>query len=181
MSSGGPDLDEILFDDIRDALQPGCDTPTPDVCSFPTIDNYEIVREIHRGGQGIVFEAVQRNPERKVALKVLLRGSFSSVAERQRFEREVRWISSVTHPNIVTIYDSGFVDGQPFYTMELVDGTTLNSDLRFQRPQESSAGIAREHIIRCIRLVIQICEAVSCFQRRGLIHRDQTGKHSAGQ
>lgn len=172
MSADGPINDGSLFDDVRDALRGQSHSGASHKTAPPEVDNYTIVREIHRGGQGIVYEAIQRNPERRVALKVLLHGNFSSPAERQRFEREVRWISSVTHPGIVTIYDSGFVEGQPFYSMELIDGLTLSADKRFQRSEPANATAGQEYVRRCVRLVIQICQAVSCFQRRGLIHRD---------
>lgn len=171
--SDDSNIDDLLFAEIGKALRSSSGARNERAqFAFPQIDNFEIVRELHRGGQGIVFEAMQQNPARRVALKVLLHGSFSSPQQRYRFEREVQLIASLNHPNIVTIFDSGTVDGQPFYVMEYLDGKPLNRDSRFERPNSGSPSECRRHIKKCLKLVQSVCEAVTCFQQRGLIHRD---------
>ena len=81
--------------------------------SFP---GYRVVRELHRGGQGIVYEAIQKSTKRKVAIKILLAGAHASPSARRRFEREIELIAQLKHPNIIAIYDSGATkEGLPFF------------------------------------------------------------------
>lgn len=167
-----PNADDALFAEIKDVLQSSAVTNANHLTVLPPIENFQIVRELHRGGQGIVYEAMQQNPQRRVALKVLLHGNFSSARQRLRFDREVQWIAGLNHPNIVTVYDSGFVDGQPFYAMEFVEGSALNHDVRFRRPDNGSPRQAQLHVRRTLEVLETICGAVTCFQQHGLIHRD---------
>ena len=82
--------------------------------SMPTIEGYQFVRELHRGGQGVVYQAVQKSTKRKVAVKVLLEGPYASKSARRRFEREIELVASLKHPNIVSVYHSGQTpDGRP--------------------------------------------------------------------
>ncbi|UCE62478.1 MAG: zf-HC2 domain-containing protein [Phycisphaerales bacterium] len=78
-----------------------------------SIEGYEILHEIHRGGQGVVYKAVQLATKRTVALKVLLHGPYASAKQQHRFEREIDVIASLQHPNIVTVYDSGLSSESP--------------------------------------------------------------------
>src|SRR5262249_55594672 len=91
------------------------------------LTGYEIVREIHRGGQGGVVEAVQRSTGRTVAIKWMRQGAFASASDRVRFEREVRVLAQLNHPNIVTIHDSGTTPtGDSYFVMNYVRGLTLD-------------------------------------------------------
>ncbi len=72
-----------------------------------SIEGYEVLSEIHRGGQGVVYKAIQQATKRTVALKVLLEGPYASAKQRLRFEREIDLVAGLRHPNIVTVYDSG--------------------------------------------------------------------------
>ena len=72
-----------------------------------TIEGYEVLSEIHRGGQGVVYKAVQKATKRTVALKILLEGPYASARLRHRFEREIDLVAGLQHPQIVTVYDSG--------------------------------------------------------------------------
>ena len=78
--------------------------PSPPPNSFA---GYKIVREIHRGGQGVVYQAFQASTRRKVAIKVMKEGPFAGSADKARFEREVQVLGQLKHPNIVTVHDSG--------------------------------------------------------------------------
>lgn len=94
---------------------------------IPQISGYDEVRELSRGGQGVVFTAVQRSTKRKVAIKLLLDGALASEARRRRFEREVDLAASLRHPHIVRLYDSGVtVDGNPYYVMDYIEGEPLD-------------------------------------------------------
>ena len=68
---------------------------------------YSIIGEMHRGGQGVIYQAHHASTKRVVALKLLLEGSFASESKRARFEREIDIASTLHHPHIATIYDRG--------------------------------------------------------------------------
>ncbi len=132
--------------------------PPPD--TFP---GYEIVREIHRGGQGAVYLAIQKTTRRKVAIKVMHGGPHVGSSGRARFEREVQILGQLNHPNIVRILDSGTtVDGGFFYVMDYVSGRTLEEHVAATKPP----------IIDVLRLFIKICDGANAAHLKGVIHRD---------
>lgn len=126
---------------------------------------YRILREIGRGGMGVVYEAEQANPRRRVALKVV-RSSFDGEALRRRFEREAKVLGRLHHPGIAAIYEAGTAEvwgrEEPYFAMELVNGPTLLDYL------ESRSTTERERL----RLFVQICRAVEHAHQHGIIHRD---------
>ncbi len=83
-----------------------------------TFPGYEIIREVHRGGQGVVYEATQRSTNQPVAIKILHEGAVTNPAVRARFEREVQILGQLRHPNIVAIHDGGTVSGRFYYVMD---------------------------------------------------------------
>ncbi len=130
----------------------------------PQIAGYEELREIDRGGQGVVFSAVQRSTRRRVAIKLLKDGAYASQRARRRFEREIDAVAALRHPGIVTIYDSGATDtGDLYLVMEFVEGTPLD---RFA----ARSGDRSPH--RWVAMVAGIAEAVHHAHLRGVIHRD---------
>ena len=127
------------------------------------IDGYEIIEEINRGGQGIVYHAIQNSTKREVALKVLREGVYASPAARKRFEREIELVSALRHPNIVTVFDSGRTrDGRKYLVMDFVRGQALSRWLRANAPA------LREQLT----LYTKVCKAVNAAHQRGVIHRD---------
>jgi tetratricopeptide (TPR) repeat protein len=106
--------------------------PTPTV-----IGDFQIVREIGRGGMGVVFEAVQTSLGRKVALKILSSGLGLTPQAVQRFQREAESAARLHHTNIVPIYATGTHDGIHFYAMELVEGPSLDHVVREMRGAET--------------------------------------------
>jgi serine/threonine protein kinase len=127
------------------------------------VRGYEILREVHRGAQGVVYRAQQLTTRRTVALKVLLRGAFATSRQRLRFEREIDLVAGLSHPNIVTVYDSGrTADGRHWFAMEYVDGEALD---RF-------VAARRLPLRELLRLFGSICGAVTHAHQRGVIHRD---------
>ncbi len=128
-----------------------------------SIEGYEITRELHRGGQGVVYQAVQKSTKRKVAIKVLLQGPYASQRQRHRFEREVDVVAGLQHPNIVTIFDCGVTqDDRHFFAMEYIHGQPLDAYIS-DKPLS---------IDDALRLFTKICAAVSYAHQRGVIHRD---------
>ena len=100
----------------------------------PTLGRYTIERRLGIGGMGIVYAAFDPELERSVALKVL-RSGMAADAE-QRLLREARAMARLAHPNVVTVYEVGSVDGRDYIAMELVDGENLVDWKRTQKPDE---------------------------------------------
>ncbi|MCK6486680.1 MAG: serine/threonine protein kinase [Phycisphaerae bacterium] len=124
---------------------------------------YQIVREVHRGGQGIVYQAIQRATKRKVAIKVLLEGPYASKAARRRFEREIELVAQLRHAHIIGIFDSGRTnDGRQYCVMDYVPGVPLDRYVR-------EAKLALE---AALELFAKVCNAVNYAHQRGVIHRD---------
>lgn len=167
--SGSKKSDRELIEGALRAAQPRSKAPIhedllPPADAFP---GYEVVREIHRGGQGVVYQAVQKATTRKVAIKVLHMGPFGGSKGRTRFEREVAILAQLEHPNIVSILDSGITSEshgkQCFYVMDYVSGQTLDGFL---------AKSASRPIQETLALFLKICEAVNAAHLKGITHRD---------
>ena len=94
--------------------------------SRKTLGDFRIVREIGRGGMGIVYEAIQQSLNRRVALKVASVDATQSVRQLQRFRREAEAAAKLHHTNIVPIYGTGEDDGLSYYAMQLIDGIPLS-------------------------------------------------------
>jgi len=91
------------------------------------VDGYTIVGKLGEGGMGVVWEAEQERPRRRVALKVMRSSHAVDELHARLFQREVETLGRLKHPNIAAIYESGHTaDGRDFFAMELVQGTTLD-------------------------------------------------------
>lgn len=130
------------------------------------IPGYEIIREIHRGGQGVVYEALQLSTKRPVAVKVMKQGPFATIADRARFEREVETLSRLNHPNIVAVHDAGVVSGVHYFVMNYVDGDALDDAVAAMRTRGEAS------IAAIVDLFVKVCDAVHAAHLRGIIHRD---------
>ncbi len=127
-----------------------------------SLAGYQILGIINRGGHGVVYEAFQKSTKRKVAIKLLREGPFASAMERARFDREVQILGQLSHPNIVTIHDSGNAAGNMFFVMDYIRGQPLDLYV---------AGMTGT-IRTLLKLFAEICEAVQEAHLRGVIHRD---------
>lgn len=129
------------------------------------IGRYRIVRQIGRGGMGIVYEAVQDSPRRTVALKVLQPGLVRANTLR-RFRRESQILGLLSHPGIANIHDAGTCDlgfgEMPYFAMEFVDGVPLTQYVKQHELDDRAI----------LTVVIRICDAVQHAHERGVIHRD---------
>jgi eukaryotic-like serine/threonine-protein kinase len=149
----------------RDALRSsGGDAETASEPPPPPaeVGDYLILREVGRGGMGVVYHAQHRGLRRMVALKMILAGGFASEAQRERFRREAELAARVQHPNIVQVYDVGLHDGRPFLAMEWVAGGTL-ADRRGGEPWP-----ARE----AAGFLESVARAIEAAHQRGVVHRD---------
>ena len=153
-----PDTDEIT---VETAI-----TPVPRVPV--SIGEYRILGKLGEGGMGVVYEALQQNPRRKVALKVVRGGRLVDELQLKMFQREVETLARLKHANIGAIYESGCTEeGQHYFAMELVRGDTLDAWLR-KRP----ASLGREELELRLYLFRRIADAVHYAHQRGVIHRD---------
>jgi WD40 repeat protein/serine/threonine protein kinase len=91
------------------------------------LGDFRIVREVGRGGMGVVYEAEQVSLGRRVALKLLPHRGLLDARQRQRFEREAKAAAKLHHTNIVPVFGTGEHDGQPYYVMQLIDGQGLDA------------------------------------------------------
>ncbi|HMN95947.1 MAG TPA: serine/threonine-protein kinase [Phycisphaerales bacterium] len=133
--------------------------PLPPAGTFP---GYEVIRVLSRGGQGVVYLALQQSTRRQVAIKVPREGSFARFDDLARFEREMETLAKLDHPNIVTILDRGTADGRHWFAMDFIAGPTL--DLWVGESQRS-----REEVLDTFA---KICRAVHAAHMQGIIHRD---------
>lgn len=135
-----------------------------------TLGNYQILREIGEGGMGVVFEAEQQSPRRKVALKMIRGGRYAGERLRRLFQREAEALGRLKHPVIATIYESGeSEDGQPYLAMELVGGQKLDDWLR---TWPRAAQLRKAEALPLLRIFRAICDGVIYAHQNGVIHRD---------
>jgi serine/threonine-protein kinase len=132
-----------------------------DLASGTVIAGYRITGLLGRGGMGVVYRGEHLHLGRPVAFKLLARGHPERF--RQRFVRESRVAASLSHPNIVTVYDAGESDGALWIAMQLVEGTDLRRLLLESAPRESAQVAA---------ITAQVASALDTAHAAGLIHRD---------
>jgi hypothetical protein len=129
------------------------------------IPDVEGAEEIGRGGFGVVYKAHQSRFDRTVAVKVLEQAQLDE-SGRQRFERECKALGALSgHPNVVTIYDSGFTPnaGWPFLVLEYLPDGSLGDRVDREGPLD---------IDQATELIIKICGALETAHRTGVLHRD---------
>jgi len=162
--AGGPDVGE-MFRVIGRTGVVGADLG-PDT----QIGDYTILREIGRGGMGVVYEARQRNPDRLVALKVIKRQGPVDALHVKLFEREVQALARLKHPGIAAIYDAGHTDDERhFFAMELIPGETL---LNYANASGSGSLHQPLRTRERLELFCKTCDAINYAHQRGVIHRD---------
>ena len=131
------------------------DTPT----SMTHIGKYEILAELGRGGMGVVYRAEDKNIGREVAIKTL---TDATPELRQRFLVEAR-SGVLNHQNIVTVYDFGEQDGNPYIVMEYLHGDSLEKVLRGAKPLT---------LVEKLEIVRQVCQGLGYAHHKGVVHRD---------
>ena len=124
--------------------------------------DFELLAEIGRGGMGVVYKVRQLSLDRVVALKMILRGDLASASDVARFRAEAESAARLEHPHIVSVYEVGEHDGRPFFSMQLIEGTTLSAKL--------ANGPLLPH--EAATLLIPVCRAIAHAHRCGVLHRD---------
>ena len=137
-------------------------TSTDDRAPPKLPDDYEVVREIGRGGMGVVYLVKQKSLGRQVAVKVLRPGETTYGPIVQRFMEEARHLARLRHPNIVSVHETGSAGDEPYFTMDFVEGESL------------AAILARERLspTRAVAILKQAAEGVRHAHEQGIIHRD---------
>src|SRR5437773_6568586 len=124
--------------------------------------DYELLNEIGRGGQGVVFRARQKSLNRIVALKVIGLGQWATKAHLKRFRFEAEAAASLDHPCIVPIYEVGERDGQCYFSMKFIEGGQLDEVVK-QTPIS---------IRRAVELIAKVARTVNYAHEHGILHRD---------
>jgi WD40 repeat protein/tRNA A-37 threonylcarbamoyl transferase component Bud32 len=126
------------------------------------VGDYELLEQIGEGGMGVIYRARQLSLQRLVAVKMIRADRLASPADVLRFRSEAEVVASLDHPNIVPIYEVGEHQGQPFFSMKLIEGGSLA-----QRPPQ----LARDPSAAA-RVLVAVARAVHQAHQHGVLHRD---------
>jgi serine/threonine protein kinase/Tfp pilus assembly protein PilF len=126
------------------------------------LGDYELLEEIGRGGQGVVFRARQKSLNRTVALKVISLGQWASKAHLKRFRLEAEAAARLEHPGIVPIHEVGERDGSCYFSMQFIEGGQLDEVVR-REPMP---------IRRAVELIAKVARTVHYAHEHGILHRD---------
>jgi eukaryotic-like serine/threonine-protein kinase len=150
------------LDALFAASEPGDLSPEPPSAEMPQIPGHELDEVLGRGGMGVVYRARHVRLNRTVAIKMLLNGAHGSPEARERFMREAEAVAGLRHPNIVQVYELGDQGGQPYFTMEFIEGGNLARKLAGtpQPPRHAAT------------LQAALAVAVEAAHRSGIVHRD---------
>ncbi|MEX0777358.1 MAG: protein kinase [Phycisphaeraceae bacterium] len=170
-------LDAPLSGEIEDAAESllqaqgageAGDDDAPAALPQYAIAGYELVNEIGRGGQAVVYEAVQQSTGQRVAVKVMRAGPFASARERAMVDREVNILASVRHASLVGIIDRGLsTDGSMYLVMPFIIGKPLDQYVRLTGLRDTNHGRRR-----LLELFIRVAQGVQAAHQVGVIHRD---------
>src|SRR5580658_4990929 len=126
------------------------------------ISHYRIVEKIGGGGMGVVYKAEDTRLHRFVALKFLPDAVARHPQALARFQREAQSASALNHPNICTVYDIGEENGRAFIAMELLEGRSLDEEIRVKRPS----------LMRLLEIGIELANGLDAAHAKGIVHRD---------
>lgn len=128
-------------------------------------ERYKILEIIGRGGMGVVYKARHELMERVVAIKMMLPQFVSDDTSLERFRREAKAASRISHPNIIAIHDYGFApeSGTPYIVMDYLEGQSLSDTIK----KDGQLGVTRT-----VNIFSQVCEALEHAHRLGILHRD---------
>jgi serine/threonine protein kinase/tetratricopeptide (TPR) repeat protein len=147
---------------------PAADDSSPSEAAFgsprpkPAVAGYVILGELGRGSMGVVYKAWQKNLRRLVALKMLRAGALAGTFEVARFQSEARAVARLQHPNIVQVHEVGEYEGNPYFSLEYLDGGSLEAKLR-GNPQPA------RHAAQLLRI---LADTMHYAHERGVVHRD---------
>ncbi|MBI5757561.1 MAG: serine/threonine protein kinase [Planctomycetales bacterium] len=146
-------------------VQPAAKVASPSTASTLEgvfVPGYDILAELGRGGMGVVYKARHQKLQRLVALKMILAGAHAGAAGLARFRAEAEAVAHLQHANIVQLFEIGEHEGRPFFSLELVEGGSLDQRLREVPPPPRGAAHVMEILARAIEFA----------HRHGIVHRD---------
>lgn len=160
----GPELEQCLagMEFVHRATRQASEVPV-------RLGDFRILRELGRGGMGVVYEAEQVSLRRRVALKVLRLGTAADAEGRQRFRREAETVARLHHTNIVPVYAVGEEQGVHYYAMQFIEGRSLAAVLEESQRAPEARPLDGTTIARW---GLQAAEALAHAHQRGVIHRD---------
>jgi len=129
---------------------------------LPMVPGYELLRELGRGGMGVVYQARHIQLNRLVALKMILAGEYASAADLARFRTEAEAIARLAHTNIVQVYEIGEHDGKPYFSLEYCGGGSLAQKI------DGTPWPAKD----AARMVQTLARAIHAAHQKSVIHRD---------
>jgi eukaryotic-like serine/threonine-protein kinase len=141
---------------------PGSVTDSGGLPEGVRVPGYEILEELGRGGMGVVYKARHKRLQRLVALKMVLAGAHAGSVGLARFRAEAEAVAKLPHANIVQIYETGEHEGRPFFSLEFVDGGSLDQRLDSNPVNPRAAAQLMETLARTMDVAHQ----------RGIVHRD---------
>jgi WD40 repeat protein/serine/threonine protein kinase len=133
-----------------------------EVAAIRSFGDYELIREIGRGGMGVVYEARQKSLDRHVAVKLILAGAHAGAGQQARFRTEAQAVARLRHPQIVQIHECGEHEGWPYLVLEYIEGGTLAERLAGRSQPARMAA----------RFVEGLARAVEHAHQHGIVHRD---------
>ncbi|MBC8404379.1 MAG: protein kinase [Planctomycetes bacterium] len=134
----------------------------------PRVPGFTILHQIAAGSQGTVYQAARAEGGEPVALKVLEQRTFPTSRLAMRLQREMYLAQRLDHPGIVKVLDSGFTEGgRPYLVMELMPKGTIRDAVPLGNQMPQLQGVEK-----CLRMFVQICQAVDHAHKRGVLHRD---------
>jgi serine/threonine protein kinase len=151
-----------LFNTGLRSLDESCDRDHEPSRMEMEFGDYDLLEEIGRGGQGVVYRAHQKSLNRTVALKVIGLGQWSSTPHLRRFRHEAEAAASLEHPQIVPIYEIGERDGSCYFSMKFVEGGRLDEVVKREAMSTRQAA----------QLMVKIARTVHFAHQRGILHRD---------
>jgi hypothetical protein len=157
-----PSCGAAVAEDLLGGQCPRCVAKTTLGLKVRYFGDYELLEEIGRGGMGVVYKARQVSLNRTVAVKMLLHGNFASEEFVKRFHAEAEAAASLKHPNIVAIHEIGVHEGQVYFSMDFVEGRSL----------DAIAGDQPLPARQAAHYVQQIAEAIHYAHQHRIVHRD---------
>jgi serine/threonine protein kinase/tetratricopeptide (TPR) repeat protein len=158
------DSDLLAVTRVPDNEPPQTDKPVPKPAGLEgvVVPGYEILQELGRGGMGVVYKARHLRLRRTVALKMILAGAHAGAAGLARFRAEAEAVAQLQHPNIVQIYETGEHEGRHYFSLEYVEGGSLEDRMKVSPTTPRAAA----------ELVASLARAMDVAHRRGIVHRD---------